>query len=97
MPAAVVQFFILGGNQGAAKPSTGCMRAKGGDTLVFLLPDHPHALNKIIGCFVHNLPLVQLNTFFADSILKKICSTNGERNHSFYISIIEEGFWGLQV
>lgn len=46
---------------------------------------------------MHNLPLVQHNTFFADSILKKICSTNVERNHSFYITIIDEGFWGLQV
>lgn len=32
---AVVQFFILGGNQGAAKPSIGWVRAKGGDTLVW--------------------------------------------------------------
>lgn len=98
MPAAVVQFFILGGNQGAAKPSIGWVRAKGGETLVFLLPDHPHALIKIIGCFVcTTCPLYNRTLFFADSILKKFCSTNGERNHSFYITIIDEGFWGLQV
>lgn len=52
MPAAVVQFFFLGGNQDAARPSIGWVRAKGGETLVFLPPDHPHALIKIIGCFV---------------------------------------------
>ncbi len=52
MPAAVVQFVILGGNQDAARPSIGWVRAKGGETLVFLPPDHPHALIKIIGCFV---------------------------------------------